>query len=135
MRRNAIRIRPARPGERKGKGMRIQFILNNGDPPASKLAEVEIHFEEGCLSGLKLLGCSVWHTKKGQRPTVLVPCRSYATAGGVRYYQLLRPSADDAAGKEVIRKLKDFIRDEYFRVADLSGGKDRGTKKPKGKEA
>ena len=104
--------------------MKIQFILNNGDPPASKLAEVEIHFEEGCLSGLKLLGCSFWHTKKGQRPTVLVPCRSYATAGGVRYYELLRGSIDEndpdqSTGKVAVRRFKDYVRDEYQKIAGL----------------
>ena len=77
--------------------MRVHYVLNHGGTPASKLADVEIHFEEGLLAGLKLVGCSVWRSKKGDAPTVLVPSRSYATAGGVRYYELLRPSADGAA--------------------------------------
>jgi hypothetical protein len=77
--------------------MRVHYVLNHGGTPASKLADVEIHFEEGLLAGLKLVGCSVWRSKKGDAPTVLVPSRSYATAGGVRYYELLRASADGAA--------------------------------------
>jgi hypothetical protein len=76
--------------------MRVHYVLNHGGTPASKLADVEIHFEEGLLAGLKLVGCSVWRSKKGEAPTVLVPSRSYATAGGVRYYELLRASTDGA---------------------------------------
>src|SRR5512134_1759196 len=78
--------------------MRVHYVLNHGGAPQSKLADVEIHFEEGLLAGLKLVGCSVWRSRKGEEPTVLVPSRSYATAAGVRYYELLRPSADGAPG-------------------------------------
>lgn len=107
--------------------MRVHYVLNHGGSPESKLADVEIHFEEGLLSGLKLVGCSVWKTKKGEEPTVLVPSRSYATAGGVRYYELLRPS-DNSTGnrtaaqvekdqKAATRRFKDYIRDEYMKIA------------------
>ena len=40
--------------------MRVHYVLNHGGTPASKLADIEIHFEEGLLAGLKLVGCSVW---------------------------------------------------------------------------
>ena len=73
--------------------MRLHYVLNHGGTPESKLADVEVHFEEGLLAGLKLVGCSVWRSKKGEAPTVLVPSRSYATAGGIRYFELLRASA------------------------------------------
>jgi hypothetical protein len=33
--------------------MRVHYVLNHGGTPESKLADVEIHFEEGLLSGLK----------------------------------------------------------------------------------
>jgi hypothetical protein len=111
--------------------MRVHYVLNHGGVPASKLADVEIHFEEGLLAGLKLVGCSVWRAKKGDGPTVLVPSRSYATAGGVRYYELLRPSVDGAASgaadtvdtpaKLAVRKFKDYVRDEYRKIAELPG--------------
>jgi hypothetical protein len=109
--------------------MRVHYVLNHGGAPASKLADVEIHFEEGLLAGLKLVGCSVWRSKKGEAPTVLVPSRSYATAGGVRYYDLLRSSADgssavvgnveDPAAKLAVRRFKEYVRDEYRRIAAL----------------
>ena len=55
---------------------------------------------------------------------MLVPSRSYATAGGVRYYELLRGSIDEqdpeqSAGKEAVRRFKDYVREEYLKIADL----------------
>ena len=105
--------------------MRVHFVLNHGDTPVSKLADVEIHFEEGLLSGLKLVGCSVWKPKKGELPTVLVPSRSYATASGVRYFELLRGS--NASGltnettddRKAARRFKEYIRSEYLKIAAL----------------
>jgi hypothetical protein len=104
--------------------MRLHYVLNHGGTPESKLADVEIHFEEGLLSGLKLVGCSVWRSKKGEAPTVLVPSRSYATAGGIRYFELLRASEEgvnptDPAGKIAVRKFKEYIRDEYRKIEAL----------------
>ena len=107
--------------------MRVHYVLNHGGTPAGKLADVEIHFEEGLLAGLKLVGCSVWRSKKGEAPTVLVPSRSYATAAGVRYYELLRPSADGSAGgsgedpegKLSVKRFKEYVREEYRRIAAL----------------
>ena len=114
---------------KEGKIMRVHYVLNHEGTPASKLADVEIHFEEGLLAGLKLVGASVWRSKKGGTPTVLVPSRSYASASGVRYYELLRPSADpvapgtgvadDLAAKQAVRRFKEYIRDEYCRIAAL----------------
>ena len=112
--------------------MRVHYVLNHGGSPESKLADVEIHFEEGLLFGLKLVGCSVWRGKKGENPTVLVPSRSYATAGGVRYYELLRPAEDtptDPHGsKEAVRRFKDYIRDEYLKIAEPAAKKGTNTK-------
>ena len=104
--------------------MRVHYVLNHGGTPESKLADVEIHFEEGLRAGLKLVGCSVWRSKKGEGPTVLVPSRSYATAGGVRYYELLRPSEEggapeDGAGKLAVRNFKQYVRDEFMKIAGL----------------
>lgn len=101
--------------------MRVHYVLNHGGTPQSKLADVEIHFEEGLLAGLKLVGCSVWRSKKGEAPTVLVPSRSYATAGGIRYYELLRDS-DPPSGKDfgpATKRLKEYIRAEYAKVATV----------------
>ena len=103
--------------------MRVHYVLNHGGTPASKLADVEIHFEEGLLAGMKLVGCSVWRAKKGEKPTILVPSRSYATAGGVRYYELLRAAGADAdSEKKAVKGFKEYIREEYMKIAELPDG-------------
>jgi hypothetical protein len=107
--------------------MRLHYILNNGGTPESKLADVEVHFDEGegPLAGLKLVGCSVWRTRKeGEGPSVLIPSRPYSTAGGMRYFDLLRPSSEgeegaDPTGKATVRRFRDHVRDEYLRIAAL----------------
>jgi hypothetical protein len=105
--------------------MRIHFVLNHGDTPVSKLADVEIHFEEGLLAGLKLVGCSVWKAKKGELPTVLVPSRSYATGSGVRYFELLRGSQstgltdDTDDGRNALKRFKEYVRSNYLKIATL----------------
>jgi hypothetical protein len=111
--------------------MRVHYVLNHGGTPESKLADVEFHFEEGLLSGLKLVGCSVWRSRKGEELSVLVPSRSYATAGGIRYYELLRPSHEanapnDPGAKMAIRNLKRYIREEYAKIATLPEGQRGG---------
>jgi len=104
--------------------MRLHYVLNHG-VPESRLADVEIHFEEGILAGLKLVGCSVWRGKKNEGPTVLIPSRSYATAGGVRYYELLRESEERKdpdsmkLSKGNIKRFKDYIREEYMKIATI----------------
>jgi len=98
--------------------MRVHYVLNKEGTPQSKLADVEIHFEEGLLAGLKLVGCSVWKAKKKENLAVLVPSRSYATAGGVRYYELLRPAEEDPKN-ETIKKFKKYIQEEYLKIAEV----------------
>lgn len=97
--------------------MRIHFKRNTTGTPASKLADVEIHFEEGLLAGLTLVGCSVWKAKKGDAPTVMVPSRSYTTAAGLRYFEMLRPSVD---GPERVKAFKEYIRAEYLKCAEAT---------------
>jgi len=98
--------------------MRVHYVLNHGGTPSGKLADVEILFEEGLLAGLKLVGCSIWRSKKGEAPTVLVPSRTYATAAGVRYYELLRSSADgEKENRTAMKTFKQYIRDEYLKIA------------------
>ncbi len=125
--------------------MRVHYVLNHEGTPASKLADVEIHFDEGLLAGLKLVGASVWRSKKGEAPTVLVPSRSYATASGVRYYELLRPSAEpganaaggveDPSAKQAVRRFKEYVRDEYCKIAALPDAPQQASDRPGGRKA
>ena len=98
--------------------MRIHFAINKGDRTPSLLADVEIHFEEGPLAGLKMVGCSVWKAKKEDgKVTVLVPSRSYATAQGVRYFEMLRDS-EEGKHKQT-SEFKKYIKAEYLKITEV----------------
>jgi hypothetical protein len=94
--------------------MRLHFILNSSETPPNKLADVEIHFDDGLLGNLKLVGASVWKAKKDGEINVLVPARSYASAQGIRYYELLRPS--DGDDRKAVEAFKQTIKDEYNKI-------------------
>jgi hypothetical protein len=99
--------------------MRLHFILNSSGNPPNKLADVEIHFDDGLLGNLKLVGASVWKGKDGDKINVLVPARSYASASGIRYYELLRDSEGDK--REAVEKFKQLVRDEYAKIVKPEG--------------
>ena len=80
--------------------MLVKITPNDKGSPAGKLADAELHFDEGPLAGLKLLGFAVWER------------RSYA---------LLRPLTDVKSQDHV----RDLVLSAYAQfeaqAADLSG--------------
>ena len=93
---------------------RIRILPTSGSPE-SKLADVEILLPPGPFGSLKLVGCSIWRSKKDDPVTVLIPSRSYSTDDGVRYIELLRPEPE--SDRASIRPLKQIVRQEYERLA------------------
>src|SRR5207248_11167120 len=71
-----------------------------GNPPG-KLADAELHFGDGPLAGLKLIGFSIWERRGGNGRNVTFPARSYAVNGERRSFALLRPITDVAAQESV----------------------------------
>ena len=66
--------------------------------PAGKLADAELHFTEGPLEGLKLIGFSIWERRGGAGGrNVTFPARSYSVNGERRSFALLRPIVDTTA--------------------------------------
>ena len=95
--------------------MRINFILNRGGIPEGKLADVEIYFDEGRLSGLKLMGITMWRGNGSKGPFVTFPSRPYMDGERRRFYDYLRTgSSNPVAGKE----FKDYIIEEYFQIVE-----------------
>jgi hypothetical protein len=84
--------------------MTIKILPNDKGNPAGKLAEAEVHFSDGPLQGLKLLGFAIWERKTGNGRNVTFPARSYSVNGERRSFALLRP-IDDATAQERIREL------------------------------
>jgi len=91
-------------------GMTIKIIPNDKGNPPDKLAEVELHFTDGSLTGLKLVGFSIWQ-RRGGGPgrNVTFPSRSYAVNGERRSFALLRPIVDVTSQD----KLREQILEAY----------------------
>jgi hypothetical protein len=84
--------------------MVVKIVPNDKANPPGKLADAELHFTEGVLDGLKLIGFSVWERRTGGGRNVTFPARTYAVNGERRTFSLLRPIAD-ATAQDRIREL------------------------------
>ena len=84
--------------------MVVKIVPNDKGNPPSKLADAELHFTEGELEGLKLVGFAVWERRSGSGRNVTFPSRQYTVSGDRRSFALLRPVAD-AASQERVRDL------------------------------
>ena len=84
--------------------MVVKIVPNDKGNPPGKLADAELHFTDGELEGLKLIGFGVWERHSGSGRNVTFPARQYSVNGDRRSFALLRPVAD-AAAQERVRDL------------------------------
>ena len=84
--------------------MVVKIVPNDKANPPGKLADAELHFTDGVLDGLKLIGFAVWERRSGSGRNVTFPARQYSVNGERRSFALLRPTAD-AAGQQRVRDL------------------------------
>ena len=89
--------------------MTIKIVSNDKGNPPGKLAEAELHFTDGPLEGLKLIGFSVWERKTGTGRNVTFPARTYAVNGERRTFALLRPVAEATSQN----RIRDLILQAY----------------------
>jgi len=82
----------------------VTIIPNDQTGPAGKLADAELHFVEGPLAGMKLIGFAVWERRSGDGRNVTFPARQYSVNGERRSFALLRPTTDRLA-QEPVREL------------------------------
>jgi hypothetical protein len=87
----------------------VKIVPNDRGNPPGKLAEAELHFTEGPLQGLKLIGFGVWERRTGGGRNVTFPARTYSVNGERRSFALLRPVTDAEAQEHV----RDLILDAY----------------------
>lgn len=87
--------------------VRILPCCKNTAP--GQLAEAELHFEDGPLAGLKLVGFAIWERRSREGRNVTFPARQYAVNGERRSFALLRPIADVTAQE----RLRDRILEAY----------------------
>ena len=77
--------------------MTVKIVVNDRGNPPGKLADAELHFGDGVLSGLKLIGFAIWERRSGAGRNVTFPARTYSVNGERRSFALLRPITDVAA--------------------------------------
>jgi hypothetical protein len=77
--------------------MQIRIVPNDKGNPPGKLADAELHFTDGPLAGLKLIGFAVWERRTGSGRNVTFPARQYSVNGERRSFALLRPVVDTTA--------------------------------------
>jgi hypothetical protein len=84
--------------------MIVKISPNDKGNPPGKLADAELHFTEGTLEGLKLIGFAVWERRNSGGRNVTFPARQYSVNGERRSFALLRPVVD-ASAQERVRDL------------------------------
>ena len=81
--------------------MVVKIVPNDKGNPPGKLADAELHFTEGELDGLKLVGFAVWERRSGSGRNVTFPSRQYTVGGDRRSFALLRPVSDASSQERV----------------------------------
>ena len=100
--------------------MTVKITANDKGTPPGKLADAEIHFEDGTFHGLKLVGFSIWERRSGTGRNVTFPARQYSVNGERRTFALLRPITDATAQDRVRDLILEAYRayEEQMAVAD-----------------
>ncbi len=91
--------------------MLVKITPNDKGSPVGKLADAELHFTDGPLAGLKLLGFAVWERRNGSGRNVTFPSRTYSVNGERRSFALLRALTDVKAQDHV----RDVVLSAYAR--------------------
>ena len=89
--------------------MVVKIVPNDKHNPPGKLADAELHFTEGVLEGLKLIGFAIWERRSGGGRNVTFPARTYSVNGERRSFSLLRPIGDASSQNSV----RDLVLDAY----------------------
>ena len=89
--------------------MVVKIVPNDKHNPPGKLADAELHFTDGVLEGLKLIGFAIWERRTGNGRNVTFPARQYAVNGERRSFALLRPIGDVAAQD----RIRDLVLQAY----------------------
>ena len=87
----------------------VKITPNDRGNPPGKLADAELHFIDGELDGLKLIGFGIWERRGGGGRNVTFPARQYAVNGERRSFALLRPIGDVNAQNRV----RDMVLQAY----------------------
>src|SRR3954463_16518530 len=90
--------------------MVVKITPNDKGNPPGKLADAELHFNDGALEGMKLIGFGIWERRGSSvGRNVTFPARQYAVNGERRSFALLRPISDTHAQERV----RDLVLQAY----------------------
>ena len=95
--------------------MEVKIVLNERGTPVGQVASAELHFTDGPLEGLKLIGFNVWERRGGSGLNVTFPARQYAVNGERRSFALLRPIGDIDAQQ----RIRELIINAYIEAKSL----------------
>ena len=102
--------------------MVVKITPNDKGNPPGKLADAELHFTDGALQGLKLIGFAVWERAQRRRPQRHVPRaqlhRSTATGAPSRCCD--RPAGDSQAQDRVRELILQAYAEHEAQVAVAS---------------
>jgi hypothetical protein len=101
--------------------MTVKISPNEKGNPPGKLADAELHFDDGPLAGLKLIGFAVWERRSGGGRNVTFPARQYAVNGERRSFALLRPIADATAQDTIRSVILDAYAEYETRSQEIAG--------------
>ena len=85
--------------------MIVKITQSDKNTPPGKLADAELHFTEGILAGLKLIGFTIWERRGGGGRNVTFPARQYSVNGDRRTFSLLRQASGDATAQDRLREM------------------------------
>jgi len=94
--------------------MVVKITPNDKGNPPGKLADAELHFTDGELGGMKLIGFAIWERRSGGGRNVTFPARQYVVNGDRRSFTLLRPITDTSAQERV----RDLVLQAYAEYSD-----------------
>ena len=100
--------------------MTVKITPNDKGAPQGKLADAELHFSDGPLEGLKLIGFGIWERRGGGGGrNVTFPARQYSVNGERRSFALLRPLVD-TTGQNKLREIILGAFQEYEEQAAIA---------------
>ena len=100
--------------------MTIKITPNDKGNPPGKLADAEVHFSEGPMEGLKLIGFAIWERRGGSGRNVTFPARQYQVNGERRSFALLRPIVDTTAQSKLREMILEAFQEHEERAAIAS---------------
>ncbi len=100
--------------------MTVKITPNDRGNPPGKLADAELHFIDGPLNGLKLVGFAIWERRGGAGRNVTFPSRQYSVNGERRSFALLRPIADVTSQNRVRELILEAFQEYEENVGAVS---------------